>query len=193
MANQRSIASVLLFVGSAMCFFLPFVTVSCGGVKAFTLTGQQLATGTTLTQPQPFGPPQTQKDDADPFAAVAALCALTGIVLSLIGRRIAGATAISGAAGVASLFIMRYRLDGQLQTQGQGLATATYKTGFTLAALLLVAGSASNVYLFLQARRTSGAVPSTPTPIQNSNDPPPIQSPTSHPTSRMAGSSAPSI
>ena len=193
MANQRSTASVLLFVGSVLCFFLPFVTVSCGGVKAFTLTGQQLATGTTLTQPQAFGPPQTQKIDADPFAAVAALCALTGIALSLIGRRIAAATAISGGVGGVSLLIMRSRLDAQLQTQGQGVATATYETGFTLAALLLVAGAAWNVYLFLQARRTSEAVPSTPTPIQNSNDPAPIQSPTSPPTSRMAGSSAPSI
>ena len=54
MATRKSIASVLLFVGSTLCFFLPFVTVSCGGVKAFTLTGEQLATGTTLTQPGAF-------------------------------------------------------------------------------------------------------------------------------------------
>lgn len=176
MANRRSMASVLLFVGSALCFFLPFVTVSCGGVKAFTLSGQQLATGTTLTQPQPFGPPQTQKVDADPFAVVAALCALTGIVLSLIGRRIATATAISGGAGGISLLIMRSRLDGQLQTQGQGVVTAAYETGYTLALLLLIAGAAWNVYLFLQTRRTSAAVPSTPAPVQNSNNPAPIQS-----------------
>lgn len=175
MANQRSIGSVLLFVGSALCFFLPFVTVSCGGVKAFTLTGQQLATGTTLTQPQPFGPPQTQKVDPDPFAAAAALCALTGIVLSLIGRRIASATAISGGVGTVSLLIMRSRLDGQLQTQGEGMAKAAYKTGFTFATLLLVAGAAWNIYLFL-TRRTSAAAPSTPAPLQNLNDPAPIQS-----------------
>jgi hypothetical protein len=162
MTNQRSIASVLLFVGSALCFFLPFVTVSCGGVKAFTLTGQQLATGTTLTQPQPFGPPQTQKIDADPFAVAAALCTLAGIVLSLIGKRIATATAISGGAGGVSLLIMRSRLDAQLQTQGQGVATATYETGYTLAILLLIAGAAWNVYLFLQARRSNEAVPSVP-------------------------------
>lgn len=176
MANRRSIASVLLFVGSALCFFLPFVTVSCGSVKAFTLTGQQLATGTTLTQPQPFGPPQTQKIDADPFAAAAALCALTGIALSLIGRNIATATAISGGAGAVSLLIMKSRLDGQLQTQGQGVATAAYETGYTLAVLLLVAGAAWNVYLFLQARRASAPVPANLAPLQNSSDSAPIQS-----------------
>jgi len=35
---------VLLFAGSRLCFFLPFATVSWAGIKAFTLTGQQLAT-----------------------------------------------------------------------------------------------------------------------------------------------------
>jgi hypothetical protein len=159
MANRKSIASVLLFVGSTLCFFLPFVTVSCGGVTAFTLTGQQLATGTTLVQPQPFGPPQTQKVSADPFAVVAGLCALAGIALSLIGRKIAGGTAISGGVGAVSLLIMRSRLDDQLQKQGQGLATATYESGFTLAVLLLVAGAAWNIYLFLQDRRVKEAVP----------------------------------
>src|ERR1039457_5409578 len=126
MANRKSIASVLLFVGSALCFFLPFVTVSCGGITAFTLTGQQLVTGTTLTQPQAFGPPQTQKVDADPFAIVAGLCALAGIALSLIGRKIASGAAISGGVGAVSLLIMRSRLDEQLQKQGEGLAKATY-------------------------------------------------------------------
>lgn len=152
MANRKSIASVFLFVGSALCFFLPFVTVSCGGVTAFTVTGQQLVTGTTLVQPQPFGPPQTQKVGADPFAVVAGLCALAGIALSLIGRKIASGAAVSGGVGAVALLIMRSRLDDQLQKQGEGLAKATYETGFTLAVLILIAGAAWNVYLFLQGR-----------------------------------------
>ncbi len=98
MQNRKMIASLLIFACSALCFFLPFVTVSCGGVKAFTLTGQQLATGTTLTQPQPFGPPQTQKLNGDPFAALAWAGALAGVALSLVGRKMAAATAITGGA-----------------------------------------------------------------------------------------------
>lgn len=176
MANRKSIASVLLFVGSALCFFLPFVTVSCGGITAFTLTGQQLVTGTTLTQPQAFGPPQTQKVDADPFAIVAGLCALAGIALSLIGRKIASGAAISGGVGAVSLLIMRSRLDEQLQKQGEGLAKATYETGFTLAVLLLIAGAAWNVYLFLHGRRFSEAVPLDHDAGPSGNGHPPIQS-----------------
>jgi hypothetical protein len=174
-ANRKSIASVLIFVGSALCFFLPFVTVSCGGVTAFTLTGRQLATGTTLTQPQPFGPPQTQKVSPDPFAVAAGLCALAGIALSLIGRRLASAAAVSGGVGAVSLLIMRSRLNDQLQTQGQGLAKATYETGFTLTVLLLVAAAAWNVYLFLQIRRIGEANRMAPATGQSGNDHSPAQ------------------
>lgn len=127
MAYQKSISSLLIYVGIALCFFLPFLTVSCGGLKAFTLTGQQLATGTTLTAPQAFGPPRAQKIRGDPFAAVAAACALVGVVLSLVGRSAFGVTAVIGGAGGASKFVMRTRLNSQIQQQGQGLATVNYE------------------------------------------------------------------
>jgi hypothetical protein len=157
MECRKSIASLLIFVGSALCFFLPFMTVSCGGIKAFTLTGQQLATGTTLTQPQPFGPPQTQKVAPDPFAAIAGLCALVGIVLCLIGRKMAGPCAATGGLGAVSLLIMRARLDAEIQKQSQGLAAVSYETGFTLVLLLFFAGLAWNVFLFFQGKRTREA------------------------------------
>jgi hypothetical protein len=155
MANRKSIASVLIFVGSMLCFFLPFVTVSCGGIKAFTLTGGQLAIGTTLTQPQPFGAPQTQKVAADPFAALAAVCGLAGIGLSLIGRKVAAGSAICGSLGTISLLIMRSRLDAQLQKQGEGMAQASYEAGYTLALLLLAAGAAWNIYLTIQSNKNA--------------------------------------
>lgn len=176
MKNRKSIASVLIFVGSVLCFFLPFVTVSCGGVTAFTLTGQQLATGTTLTQPQPFGPPQTQKVSPDPFVVAAGLCAIVGIVLSLIGRRLASGAAISGGIGAVSLLIMRSRLNDQLQSQSQGLAKATYESGFTLTVLLLIAGAAWSIYLFLQSRRIGEASLLAPATGQSGNDHSPAQS-----------------
>jgi hypothetical protein len=157
MKDKQTVASLLIFVGTALCFFFPFVTVSCGGIKAFTLTGQQLATGTTLTQPQAFGPPQSQKVDGDPFAAIAGICALAGIVLSLIGRRMVGASAAAGGAGAVALLIMRSRLDAQIQKQSQGLATITYETGFTLVLLLFFAAIMWNVYLILQSRRVTEA------------------------------------
>lgn len=162
MANRKSMASVLLFVGSTLCFFLPFVTVSCGGIKAFTLTGQQMATGTTLTQPQPFGAPRTEKVPGEPFAAVAWLCAIVGIGLSLAGQRLAAGTAASGAVGAVSLLILRSRLDEQIQKQTEGMGQVSSETGYALAVLLLIAGAGWNIYLFLQSRRLKSPEALTP-------------------------------
>lgn len=128
----------------------------------FTLTGQQLATGTTLTQPQAFGPPQKQKIDADPFAVMAGLCGIAGIALSLMGRKMAGGAAVSGGLGILSLYILRSRLDGELQKQSQGMAQASYESGYTLAVLLLVAGTAWNIYLLRQSRQIAYANASPP-------------------------------
>lgn len=158
MASRKSVASVIIFVGSTLCFFLPFVTVSCIGVKAFTLSGQQLATGTTLTQPQLFGPPQTQKVPADPFAAVAGLCALAGIALSLAGQRLAVGTAVSGGVGAISLLITRSHMESQIQQQGQGMVQLSFEAGYTIAILLLLAGVGWNIYLLQKARRGSAAI-----------------------------------
>jgi hypothetical protein len=162
MSDRKSIASILLFAGSTLCFFLPFATVSCGGIKAFTLTGQQLATGATITQPQAFGSPQAQKIDANPFATVAGLCAIAGVALSLIGRKLAVGAAASGGLGALSLLILRSRLNDQLLKESQGMAQASYESGYTLAVLLLVAGTAWNIYLFLQGRQLAPADASSP-------------------------------
>jgi lysylphosphatidylglycerol synthetase-like protein (DUF2156 family) len=146
--NRKSIASIMLFVGSTFCFFLPFVTVSCGGMKVFTLSGQQMATGTSIEDPQAFGPSKTQRIDPDPFAAVAWLSALAGVVLSLVGRRLAAS--VSGAAGAVSLGVMASRLEGQVQKATEGMGQTNLEIGFTFAISLLIAAAAWNIYLLRQ-------------------------------------------
>jgi len=162
MADRKAIASVLLFAGSTLCFFLPFATVSCGGLKVFSLTGQQLATGTMIAQPQTFGPAQTQKVVADPFAAIAGLSAVAGIALSLIGRKLAVGAAASGGLGAVSLLVLRSRLEDQITKQSQGVGQVSFESGYTLALLLLIAGTAWNVYLFLQGRRSATVAAPSP-------------------------------
>lgn len=152
MTNRKSIASVLLFVGCTLCFFLPFVTVSCQGTKVFTLTGQQLATGTTVKEPVPFGPPKEQKIEAHPFAAIAGLCALAGVVLSLIGQRMSIGAAVTGGAGAISLMVMKSQLTDQLEKSSMGVAQTNAEIGYTLALLLFTAGAAWSLYLFFRGR-----------------------------------------
>lgn len=157
MMDRKSLASALLFTGSALCFFFPFVAVSCGGVEAFTLTGQQLATGTTLSQPQPFGAPQKQHINADPFAAIAGLCTLVGLALSFAGRTVARGQAVAAGAGAISLLVMKSHLNGELQSQAGGMVQANYETGYTLALVLLAAGAVWSIFIFLQCRRNTAA------------------------------------
>ena len=147
MDKRKSAASILLFAGSILCFFLPFVTVSCGGVKVITLSGQQMATGTSIQVPQPFGPPKSQEIAPDPFAAVAALCAIVGVGLSLAGTRLAVPRAIAGGVGSASLGIMASRMESQIQSATQGMGSAHLEVGFSMTIAFLIAGTALNIYL----------------------------------------------
>jgi hypothetical protein len=154
MGNRKSLASILLFVGSLLCFFLPFVTVSCGGQKIFTLSGQQMATGTEITE---LGQHKSQRIDPHPFASVAALCALAGVALSLAGTRLAAVTAASGAAGAVSLGVMASRMETEIQRATQGMGQVNVEAGFILTLSLLIAATAWNIYLFTQGKKTASS------------------------------------
>lgn len=158
--KSKSKVSPAIFIATILCFLFPFVSVSCGGQKVASFSGLQLATGTTVEQPQMFGPPQKQKVDPDPTAAVAALCATLGVVLSLLGSRIAIAPAIAGAAGALSLLVMKSRMDNQVVNQGHGMLQVNYEAGYSLALILFVAGAVWNGYLFSRRTQVSGADPS---------------------------------
>lgn len=157
--TSKSKVSPAIFAASILCFLFPFITVSCGGQRVASFSGIQLATGTSVQQPQMFGPPQKQKVDSEPTAAVAAICAILGLGLSLLGSRLALASAISGAAGAVSLLVMKSRLEDQIVKQGQGMLQVSYETGFFLTLILFLAGVAWNAYLFSQRKQTSAVVP----------------------------------
>jgi hypothetical protein len=149
MANRRSVAAILLFAGSLLCFFLPFATVSCGGAKVATFSGGQLAMGTTVTQPALFGPAQSQRIPASPSAAVAFLCSLAGLILSAVGRKLAAGAAMSGSVGAVSLMVLDNSLKVQSQ-QAMGMMQVNMEAGYTLALLLMASGAGWNVYLILK-------------------------------------------
>lgn len=151
--RQKSRVSPVIFAASILCFLFPFMTVSCGGHQVASFTGAQLATGTTVEQPQMFGPPQKQKVDPDPFAALAGLCAVVGMALSFAGTGTAIVQAICGALASLSLLLMKSRMDDQILKQGRGMLQVNYETGFSFALVLLVSGVAWNAFLFSQRKR----------------------------------------
>jgi len=165
MQKKSKLVSSLIFAASLLCFFFPFVTISCGGQKLMTLTGTQLATGTSLNQPQSLGKDRTDKIDPNPFAMLAVVCAIAGIAFSLAQPKIAIASAISGAAGAVSLLIMKSGMDNEVTQKGGGVIELNYEMGFVLSLLLFVAAAAWNGYVYAQARkRTSVPLPSPGAP-----------------------------
>lgn len=52
--NQRTIRPALAVI-ILICFFMPFVKISCGGQPIASITGLDLAIGKKLDQPNPFG------------------------------------------------------------------------------------------------------------------------------------------
>ncbi|MFI5105447.1 MAG: hypothetical protein ACHP79_11020, partial [Terriglobales bacterium] len=103
----KSKVSPALFIVTTLCFLLPFVTVSCNGTKVASFSGVELATGTTVEQPQMFGPAQKKSVGAEPLATMAALCALAGVGLSFLGIRLAIVPAIGGAVGALFLLLLQ--------------------------------------------------------------------------------------
>jgi len=158
----KSKVSPAIFVVATLCFLLPFVTVSCNnGQKVASFTGVELATGTTVDQPQVFGSAQKKHVDAEPLASVALLCAIAGIGLSFLGGRLAIAPAASGILGALLLLLLQSKLNSDLSKEAQGMFRLDFEAGYVLALLFLIAGAAWNFYLFFQGRKPA-TVPAAP-------------------------------
>lgn len=159
--GHRPKVSPAIFIATILCFLFPFITVSCGGQKVATFSGVQLATGTSVSQPQMFGPTQKKDVAPEPLAAIAALCTIVGLALSFLPAKVALGPAISGGVGALFLLLLKSKMDDQIVKQGQGMLQVNYEAGFTLTLVLLVAGAAWNGYLFF-SQQAGDVAPSLP-------------------------------
>ena len=132
-----------------LCFFLPFVQVSCREQKMMSITGFQLAFGTELEEPQMFGPPKTRPLAGEPLVLLTLLAALVGLGCSFIKGKLGFLLpAISGAAGLLFMLIVKVRLDNDVLRQGRGLLTLEYLFGFIVTCLLLLVSAGVNGFFF---------------------------------------------
>ncbi len=141
------------FVLALICFFLPFVTFSCQGQKIASFSGIQLATGTTVQQPQVFGPPKSQKVGAEPLAVLALLSVLAGAGLSFLkGKK--GVVSSAGLAGLGVILLaaLKSKLDGDALRQGGGAIQVNYEAGFYLSLIFLLAAIGAGVYALLAGK-----------------------------------------
>lgn len=145
---MRKKISPALFGIAIICFFLPFVTVSCGGQKVMSLTGIQLATGTTIEQPSIYGQKQTQKINGEPLAIFAILSAFVGLCVSVMTiKKNNIIVALISGTGAGLLLLLKSKMDNDILTQGQGVLQTGYAIGFWLAFLFQAAIMVLNVFL----------------------------------------------
>src|SRR5262245_47320747 len=111
---MKRLASPLLLAATALCFALPFATVSCDD-STVQMTGIELATGNVPTAVDEGGDPDPELTDAvvtmaSPTAALALSAAVIGALVGLLVARAAGAAGlIAGgisAGALASLFLL---------------------------------------------------------------------------------------
>jgi len=143
--------SPAIFGVALICFFLPFVNVSCGGHKVASFTGIQLVTGTTIKQPGTFEQKQTQRLKGEPLAIFAFLSVIVGLGLSLLKTKKSPiVTAIIGGIGAVMLLLLKSKMDNDVLKQTGGMVQLEYTIGFWLTFLLNLSAAGLNAFFAKQ-------------------------------------------
>jgi hypothetical protein len=136
-----------------ICFFLPFVSFSCQGQKIVSLTGIQLVTGSSIQQPQMFGPATSQKLSPEPLAIITLLSVIVGLGLSFTkGRKGMYGPLLLAALGFACVLALQSKLQSDALSQGGGAIQVQFEVGFYLLLLFLLATVGASVARWLEAR-----------------------------------------
>lgn len=139
--------SPALFVLIIICFFMPFVNLSCSGQTIMSLTGFQLITGADIKDQNMFGEmngtqTKQEKVESQPLALFALLAAIAGLGLSFIRKKsLAIVNVVVSALGAVFLLLLKFNLDGDAELGGQNVITLDYQAGYWLAFLLFLAGA----------------------------------------------------
>jgi hypothetical protein len=146
--------SPVLFAFIILCFFLPFINISCSGQKVLSLSGIQLVTGTSLEEEEPFsGKKSSEKIDSEPLAIVVFVAAIAGLAFSFIkSEKSALLPAITGGIGGGTLLFLKAKIDQEVLREGQGIIQVEYAIGFWLILFSLFAAVALNVFIFFNKK-----------------------------------------
>lgn len=135
-----------LFACVVLCFFLPFMNISCAGKTFVQLTGIETITGKDTEEQHYTG--------SIPMA-VAFGAAGIGIGIGFIkGRAGASACALLGFIGVAALAWFRYMIDKSLTAKGGSAFGVEYLFGYWASFVLFIAAAAFNIGRFIAGFKT---------------------------------------
>lgn len=149
--DQIKKLSPAAFAVIIICFFLPFVSITCGGQSVMTLTGIKLITGAEYKAQNMFDQ-QTMMDDTmgmkkeqenidpQPMALLALLMAVAGAGLSFIRKKMTAIIcAVVSVLGAVFLLLLKASLDGDIPSEAEMVVSIEYQFGYWLALLLFIA------------------------------------------------------
>lgn len=157
--NTKKI-SASMFALVFICFFLPFVTISCENRPLVQLSALELTTGKTIEVPSDFmGKTQNQNIPGDGKASMVLAAAAVGIGTSLLKvRRSSLISAGVGAFGLLMLLAIKSGIEGQLVDKGSSAVgfKADYGLGFWGPTFLFLSTIALNIWQFFNQKIDGG-------------------------------------
>lgn len=145
--------SASIFALILICFFLPFVSISCQNLSILRLSGIELVTGTTMQTPDLGSQSEQEKIPPDTRAIFALTAAAVGLGTSFSQkRRSALFSAVSAVIGFSSLLWLKSTIDTEIAEQGSEFIgiKVTYESGFWSAFLLFISASILNTWIFFE-------------------------------------------
>jgi hypothetical protein len=151
--------SPALFGIALICFFLPWVNFTCAGQNYATLTGLDLATGTTVRGPNNAD----QKTDSEGLALLVLMSSIAGLYVGFLKDKdretIVLGSGIVGLLALGELIWMKLKIENDLLKKSEGMVKAEFTTGFWIALVCFVTVIALNAYIYLQLKRQTQGLP----------------------------------
>jgi hypothetical protein len=157
--------SASMFALILICFFLPFMSLSCQGKDIVTMTGLQMATGVEIANPaatlggslgNAASAAKPQKIAGSVPMGIAFVTAAAGLAATLLLKDRFQKSLVPGVAsgiGAIILLFVKSGADSEVMKQGSGMIQVSYGIGFYLALLLFIANAGVNGYQFMEERK----------------------------------------
>ncbi len=153
MGLVRNAISPGVFAFVLLCFFLPFLDVSCERTKVAEVKGIRLVTGSTVERPPASGKgaPEKINRGAEPLASFAFLACLAGIGLNFLGGRSSRVfLAGLGFLGLLLLVLLKIKLENDVVREAEGLFRLHFRSGYWLALIGFGVAGIVNLALFFR-------------------------------------------
>lgn len=142
--------SIVIFFIVLLCFFFPFVEVSCGGHKVMKFTGIQLVTGGEIEKPEMFsGNKKVEKYRGETFAILAFLSVIAGLIMSIgvfKGKPFQKIRALAGLSGAVFLLLLRTKINNEALKQGEGILETKFTIAYWLALFMFLVSFILNFF-----------------------------------------------